>query len=107
MIPLAAERCWSCISCQTPLFFYSRLAVVKEEREAMAKALERLQMIERDSTPSQEWKTRDVGRMLEQLVEEKAKSQRSTSKWSQERRLLMEKVKVEKISLISFLLRTF
>ncbi|KAM6907451.1 centrosomal protein CCDC61 isoform 3-T3 [Xenentodon cancila] len=69
------------------------LAVVKEEKEAMARALDGLQMTERVSTPGQDWRTRDVVRMLEeQLVKERAKSQRSTSKRCQEQRLLMEQL---------------
>ena len=86
-----------------------RLAVVKEEKAAMAKALERLQMTERGPAPGQDWMSRDAVRMLEeQLVKERAKSQRSTSKRCQEQRLLMEQVKLEKMSVvISFLLRWF
>ncbi|KAM6907450.1 centrosomal protein CCDC61 isoform 2-T2 [Xenentodon cancila] len=71
----------------------AELAVVKEEKEAMARALDGLQMTERVSTPGQDWRTRDVVRMLEeQLVKERAKSQRSTSKRCQEQRLLMEQL---------------
>ncbi|XP_029304792.1 LOW QUALITY PROTEIN: centrosomal protein CCDC61 [Cottoperca gobio] len=65
------------------------LAMVKEEKEAMAK---RLQIGGSGSTPGREdWRVRDVVRTLEeQLVKERAKSQRSVSKRCQEQRLLME-----------------
>ncbi|KAM4546935.1 centrosomal protein CCDC61 isoform 2-T2 [Fundulus diaphanus] len=70
------------------------LAAVKEEKEAMAQHLERLQMSGRSSAPGREdWRIRDVVRTLEeQLVKERAKSQRSTSKRCQEQRLLMEQL---------------
>ncbi|XP_047235900.1 centrosomal protein CCDC61 isoform X2 [Girardinichthys multiradiatus] len=70
------------------------LAAVKEEKEAMAKALERLQMSGSGSALGREdWRIRDVVRTLEeQLVKERAKSQRSTSKRCQEQRLLMEQL---------------
>ncbi|XP_056141380.1 centrosomal protein CCDC61 [Lampris incognitus] len=70
----------------------AELALAKEEKEAMAKALERLQISGGGPTPGREaWKVRDVVRTLEeQLVKERAKSQRSASKRSQEQRLLME-----------------
>lgn len=73
---------------------FSRLALVKEEKEAMAKVLERLQMTSSGSTQGREdWRVRDVVRTLEeQLVKERAKSQRSASKRCQEQRLLMEQV---------------
>uniref|UniRef100_A0A3Q2NQE0 Centrosomal protein CCDC61 n=1 Tax=Fundulus heteroclitus TaxID=8078 RepID=A0A3Q2NQE0_FUNHE len=71
-----------------------RLAAVKEEKEAMAQHLERLQTSGRSSAPGREdWRIRDVVRTLEeQLVKERAKSQRSTSKRCQEQRLLMEQL---------------
>ncbi|MEQ2194172.1 hypothetical protein XENOCAPTIV_024860, partial [Xenoophorus captivus] len=55
---------------------------LKEEKEAMAMALERLQMSGSGSALGREdWRIRDVVRTLEeQLVKERAKSQRSTSK---------------------------
>ncbi|XP_061595932.1 centrosomal protein CCDC61 isoform X2 [Cololabis saira] len=71
----------------------AELTVVKEEKDAMARHLEGLQMTERGSTPGQDWRNRDVVRMLEeQLVKERAKGQRSTSKRCQEQRLLMEQL---------------
>lgn len=72
-----------------------RLALVKEEKEAMAKMLERLQLSGSSSTPGREdCRVRDVVRTLEeQLVKERAKSQRSASKRCQEQRLLLEQVK--------------
>ncbi|XP_074467602.1 centrosomal protein CCDC61 isoform X1 [Sebastes fasciatus] len=70
----------------------AELAAVKEEKEAMAKVLERLQVSGSGSTPGREdWRAREVVRTLEeQLVKERAKSQRSASKRCQEQRLLME-----------------
>lgn len=67
---------------------------MKEEKEAMAKVLERLQIAGSGSAPGREdWRVRDVVRTLEeQLVKERAKSQRSASKRCQEQRLLMEQV---------------
>ncbi|XP_040007361.1 centrosomal protein CCDC61 isoform X1 [Xiphias gladius] len=72
----------------------AELALVKEEKEAMAKVLERLQMTASGSTPGREdWRVRDVVRTLEeQLVKERAKSQRSASKRCQEQRLLIEQL---------------
>lgn len=60
----------------------------------MAKVLERLQMSSSGSTQGREdWRVRDVVRTLEeQLVKERAKSQRSASKRCQEQRLLVEQV---------------
>ncbi|XP_034034609.1 coiled-coil domain-containing protein 61-like isoform X2 [Thalassophryne amazonica] len=72
----------------------AELAHVKEEKEAIAKILERLQLGGSGSTPGREdWRIRDVVRMLEeQLVKERAKSQRSASKRNQEQRLLKEQL---------------
>ncbi|XP_019940845.1 centrosomal protein CCDC61 isoform X4 [Paralichthys olivaceus] len=72
----------------------AELALVKEEKEAMTKALEQLQMTASGSTSGREdWRVRDVARTLEeQLVKERAKSQRSASKRCQEQRLLMEQL---------------
>ncbi|XP_036975735.1 coiled-coil domain-containing protein 61 isoform X2 [Acanthopagrus latus] len=72
----------------------SELALVKEEKEAMAKILERLQVSGSGSTAGPEdWRTRDVVRTLEeQLGKERAKSQRSASKRCQEQRLLTEQL---------------
>ncbi|XP_050934361.1 centrosomal protein CCDC61 isoform X3 [Lates calcarifer] len=72
----------------------TELALVKEEKEAMAKVLERVQVTASGSTPGREdWRVRDVVRTLEeQLVKERAKNQRSASKRCQEQRLLMEQL---------------
>lgn len=76
------------------LLLFSRLALVKEEKESMAKVLERLQLSGNDPTSGREdWRMRDVVRTLEeQLVKERAKSQRSMSKRCQEQRVLVEQV---------------
>lgn len=60
----------------------------------MTKVMERLQISGSGSSPAQEdWRVRDVVRTLEeQLVKERAKSQRSASKRCQEQRLLLEQV---------------
>lgn len=70
------------------------LLLLREEKDAMAKVLERLQMGGSAVTPGREdWRVRDVVRTLEeQLVKERAKSQRSASKRSQEQRVLMEQL---------------
>ncbi|XP_068572453.1 centrosomal protein CCDC61 isoform X3 [Cebidichthys violaceus] len=70
----------------------AELALVKEEKDAMAKVLERLQSSGSGPAPGREdWRVRDVVRTLEeQLVKERAKSQRSASKRCQEQRLLVE-----------------
>lgn len=72
----------------------AELALVKEEKEAIAKVLERLQISGSSSTSAREdWRGRDVVRTLEeQLVKERAKSQRSASKRCQEQRLLVEQL---------------
>ncbi|KAG8008324.1 Coiled-coil domain-containing protein 61 [Nibea albiflora] len=72
----------------------AELALMKEEKEAMAKLLERLQISGGGSTPGRDdWRVRDVVRTLEeQLVKERAKSQRSASKRCQEQRLLIEQL---------------
>lgn len=83
-----------------------RLAFVREEKEAMAKVLERLQLSAGNSTSDREdWRVRDVMRTLEeQLVKERAKSQRSAAKRCQEQRLLMEQVRfISRKTLVSFL----
>lgn len=73
----------------------------------MAKVLERLQLSAGNSTSDREdWRVRDVMRTLEeQLVKERAKSQRSAAKRCQEQRLLMEQVRfiIMKNTLVSFL----
>ncbi|KAK2881877.1 centrosomal protein CCDC61 isoform X2 [Channa argus] len=70
------------------------LARVKEEKEAMAKVLEQLQIRASESTPGRgDWGVRDVVRALEeQLVKERVKSQRSASKRCHEQQLLMEQL---------------
>ncbi|TWW74905.1 Coiled-coil domain-containing protein 61 [Takifugu flavidus] len=72
----------------------TELALVREEKEAMAKVLERLQLSAGNSTSDREdWRVRDVMRTLEeQLIKERAKSQRSAAKRCQEQRLLMEQL---------------
>ncbi|XP_053187401.1 centrosomal protein CCDC61 isoform X2 [Scomber japonicus] len=72
----------------------AELTLVKEEKEAIAKMLERLQISGDGSMPAREDRRgRDVVRTLEeQLVKERAKSQRSASKRCQEQRLLMEQL---------------
>lgn len=71
-----------------------RLALAKEQKDAMAKVLERLQSGGGGPAPGPEdWRARDVVRALEeQLVKERAKSQRSAGKRCQEQRLLLEQV---------------
>lgn len=78
------------------LLLFLRLALVKEEKESIAKVLERLQLSGGGSAPGREdWRARDVVRTLEeQLVKERAKSQRSASKRCQEQRLLIEQVEI-------------
>ncbi|KAM9781937.1 centrosomal protein CCDC61 isoform 1-T2 [Syngnathus typhle] len=71
------------------------LALMKEEKEAIAKVLERLQLSGSVSTPGgpQDWRGRDVVKTLEeQLLKERAKSQRSATKRCQEQQLLMEQL---------------
>ncbi|XP_034406640.1 coiled-coil domain-containing protein 61 isoform X2 [Cyclopterus lumpus] len=70
----------------------AEMALVKEQKDAMAKVLERLQSGGGGAAPGREdWRARDVVRTLEeQLVKERAKSQRSASKRCQEQRLLLE-----------------
>uniref|UniRef100_A0A7N6A0M3 Centrosomal protein CCDC61 n=1 Tax=Anabas testudineus TaxID=64144 RepID=A0A7N6A0M3_ANATE len=65
-----------------------------KEKEALAKVLDRLQISASGATPGREdWRARDVVRTLEeQLVKERAKSQRSASKRCQEQRLLIEQL---------------
>ncbi|XP_057676745.1 centrosomal protein CCDC61 isoform X2 [Corythoichthys intestinalis] len=73
----------------------AELALMKEEKEAIAKVLERLQLGRSASTPAgpTEWRGRDAVRTLEeQLLKEKAKSQHSASKRCQEQRLMMEQL---------------
>lgn len=70
------------------------LLLLREEKEAMAKVLERLQIGGSAVTHGREdLRVRDVVRSLEeQLLKERAKSQRSACKRSQEQRLLIEQL---------------
>ncbi|XP_041750910.1 centrosomal protein CCDC61-like isoform X1 [Coregonus clupeaformis] len=72
----------------------AELTLVREEKEALAKALERLQIVGAGSTPGGGARgLREVVRSLEdQLLRERAKSQRSASKRGQEQRLLLEQL---------------
>ncbi|XP_076129950.1 centrosomal protein CCDC61 isoform X1 [Alosa pseudoharengus] len=71
----------------------AELALVREEKEALAKALERLQGAGAGATPGGARGLRDAVRSLEeQLLRERAKSQRSASKRGQEQRALMEQL---------------
>ncbi|XP_068187275.1 centrosomal protein CCDC61 isoform X2 [Antennarius striatus] len=72
----------------------TELAIIKAEKEAMAKVLEQVQISGSGSTTEQEdWRVRDVVRTLEeQLVKERAKSQHSAGKRCQEQRLLLEQL---------------
>ncbi|XP_029556644.1 centrosomal protein CCDC61 isoform X1 [Salmo trutta] len=72
----------------------AELTLVREEKEALAKALERLQLVGSGSTPGGGAQgLREVVRSLEdQLLRERAKSQRSASKRSQEQHLLLEQL---------------
>lgn len=81
-----------------------RLALVREEKEAMAEVLERLRLSAGNSTSDREdWRVRDVMRTLEeQLVKERAKGQRSAAKRCQEQRLLMEQVRFSSCKIPSF-----
>lgn len=69
-----------------------RLALVKDEKEALAKALDRLQMVGVGSTPGARVLREAVRNLEEQLLKERAKNQRSASKRSQEQRILLEQV---------------
>ncbi|KAJ8348541.1 hypothetical protein SKAU_G00271300 [Synaphobranchus kaupii] len=79
---------------------HAELALVKAEKEALAKALERLQGGVGGCTPGSGARgLRDVVRGLEeQLLRERAKSQRSASKRGQEQRLLLEQLEELKAS---------
>lgn len=96
-ICMAAESClghsWLTHAHSLIVSLSLRLALVREEKEALAKALERLQVVGTGSTPGGARGLRDVVRNLEeQLLRERAKSQRSASKRGQEQRVLMEQV---------------
>ncbi|XP_067087884.1 centrosomal protein CCDC61-like isoform X1 [Osmerus mordax] len=72
----------------------AELGLVKEEKEALAVALERLRVVGAAATPGGGARgLRDVVRGLEeQLVRERAKTQRSASKRGQEQRFLVEQL---------------
>lgn len=71
-----------------------RLALVRDEKEALARALDRLQMVGSGSAPGARGLREAVHSLEEQLLKERAKSQRSAIKKSQEQRLLVEQVSV-------------
>lgn len=72
--------------------YYTRLAVVREEKDALADALERLRAVGTGSTSGTRGLREAVRSLEEQLLRERAKSQRSASKRGQEQRNLMEQV---------------
>ncbi|KAJ8266314.1 hypothetical protein GJAV_G00128990 [Gymnothorax javanicus] len=79
---------------------HTELALVKAEKEALAKALERLRKAVGEFTPgSGVQELRDMVRHLEeQLLRERAKSQRSANKRGQEQCLLLEQLEELKAS---------
>ncbi|XP_042634900.1 centrosomal protein CCDC61 isoform X2 [Cyprinus carpio] len=70
----------------------AELALVRDEKEALAKALDRLQMVGAGSAPGARGLREAVHSLEEQLLKERAKSQCSASKRSQEQRLLLEQL---------------
>lgn len=72
---------------------------MRDEKEALAKALDRLQMVGAGSTPGAHGIREAVRSLEEQLLKERAKSQRSASKRSQEQRLLLEQVRLSRLVL--------
>ncbi|XP_030638650.1 centrosomal protein CCDC61 [Chanos chanos] len=71
----------------------AELALVTEEKEALARALGRLEVLGPSSAPAGACGLREAVRNLEeQLLRERAKSQRSASKRGQEMCLLMEQL---------------
>lgn len=76
------------------LLSWCRLALAREEKESMAKVLERMQFGGNSSTLARDdCGVRDAVRTLqEQLVKERAKNHRTVSKRCQEQRLLVEQV---------------
>ncbi|XP_076836795.1 centrosomal protein CCDC61 [Brachyhypopomus gauderio] len=70
----------------------AELTVVREEKDALAKALERLQLTGPSSPPGAHGLREAVRSLEEQLLRERAKSQRSASKRGQEQRHLMEQL---------------
>ncbi|XP_065142891.1 centrosomal protein CCDC61 [Paramisgurnus dabryanus] len=76
----------------------AELALVRDEKEALAKALDRLQMVGVGSTPGARVLRDAVRNLEEQLLKERAKNQRSASKRSQEQRILLEQLEELKAS---------
>ncbi|XP_051532885.1 centrosomal protein CCDC61-like isoform X1 [Myxocyprinus asiaticus] len=76
----------------------AELALVRDEKEALAKALDHLQMVGASSTPGALGLREAVHSLGEQLLKERAKSQRSASKRGQEQRLLLEQLEELKAS---------
>ncbi len=72
---------------------------MRDEKEALAKALDRLQMVGADSTPGAHGFREVVRSLEEQLLKERAKSQRSASKRNQEQHLLLEQVRLSRLVL--------
>lgn len=70
----------------------TELALVRDEKEALARALDRLQMVGSGSAPGARGLREAVHSLEEQLLKERAKSQRSAIKKSQEQRLLVEQL---------------
>uniref|UniRef100_W5K496 Centrosomal protein CCDC61 n=1 Tax=Astyanax mexicanus TaxID=7994 RepID=W5K496_ASTMX len=70
----------------------AELSLVREEKDALAKALERLQMAGAGPTPGARGLREAVRSLEEQLLRERAKSQRSATKRGQEQRHLMEQL---------------
>ncbi|KAK3555383.1 hypothetical protein QTP86_015668 [Hemibagrus guttatus] len=70
----------------------AELAVVREEKDALADALERLRSVGTGSTSGTRELRGAVRSLEEQLLKERAKSQRSASKRGQEQRHLMEQL---------------
>ncbi|XP_016368249.1 coiled-coil domain-containing protein 61-like isoform X1 [Sinocyclocheilus rhinocerous] len=70
----------------------AELALVRDEKEALAKALDRQQMVGAGSAPGARGLREAVHSLEEQLLKERAKSQRSASKRSQEQLLVLEQL---------------
>ncbi|TRY97905.1 hypothetical protein DNTS_034132 [Danionella cerebrum] len=70
----------------------AELALVRDEKEVLAKALDRLQMSGSASKAGPRGLRDVVASLEEQLLKERAKSQRSAIKRSQEQRLLVEQL---------------
>lgn len=94
-----AANSLNCVKAAVRLLFKDfssvyRLALVKEEKESMAKVLERKQISGNSSALGRDdCGVRDVVRTLEeQLVKERAKNHRTANKRCQEQRHLLEQV---------------